>query len=208
MKDKLHRFVRDNREAFEAHEPSEGFWERLEAKLPEPTPTATVQESEKTAIVHEDFQNNGSFVPSQFKILRNFNWRIAASIALIVSLGWVGYRVNRNYGITESPEVAFTNPSFAKQVSQYTQLIDNKRAELHTLTENNPELSKEFATELQQLEQTYQNLKADLPQNPNQEALIQAMIQNLQWQIDLLNQQLDIIQRIKNKSNHETNKLI
>jgi len=36
-----------------------------------------------------------------------------------------------------------------------------------------------------------------LPVNPNKEELLQAMIYNLQLQIDLLNQQLNIIQKIK-----------
>jgi hypothetical protein len=36
---------------------------------------------------------------------------------------------------------------------------------------------------------------------PNQEALLEAMVQNLQWQVDLLNQQLDILQRINKVKN-------
>lgn len=221
MKDKLQRFVRDNREAFDVHEPSDDLWSRLSEKLPKaeaitPTgenkiPEITAETASKDAalgkIVHEDFQNGGSYNPFFRKVSKNLNWRIAASIALIVGLGWVGYRINQNYGITEAPEVAMTDPGFAKQVSQYTQLIDNKRAELRQMTESDPALYKEFAVELDQLERSYQNLKADLPKNPNQETVIQAMIQNLQWQIDLLNQQLDIIQRIKNKNNHASNKL-
>lgn len=222
MKDKLQRFVRDNREAFDVHEPSDDLWSRLSEKLPkaeEITPAGehilpevpskeTSQETVLNQIVHEDFQNGGSYNPFFRKVSKNLNWRIAASIALVVGLGWVGYRVNQNYGVTEAPEVAFTNPGYAKQVTQYTQLIDNKRAELRQMTESDPALYKEFAVELDQLERSYQNLKADLPKNPNQETVIQAMIQNLQWQIDLLNQQLDIIQRIKNKNNHANDKLI
>lgn len=223
MKDKLQRFVRDNREAFDVHEPSDDLWSRLSEKLPKAEEIAPTSEhillkvpSKETSneaslnnqIVHEDFQNGGSYNPFFRKVSKNLNWRIAASIALVVGLGWVGYRVNQKYGVTEAPEVAFANPGYAKQVTQYTQLIDNKRAELRQMTESAPALYKEFAVELDQLERSYQNLKADLPKNPNQETVIQAMIQNLQWQIDLLNQQLDIIQRIKNKNNHANDKLI
>jgi hypothetical protein len=222
MKDKLQRFVRDNREAFDVHEPSDDLWNRLSEKLPkmeeksigadhsslEITAQAASQEAKLGQIVHEDYQNGGSYNPFFSKTWKNLNWRIAASIALVLGLGWFGYRVNQNYGITESPEVALTNPAFAKQVSQYTHLIDTKRAELRQMTESDPALYKEFAVELNQLERSYQNLKSDLPKNPNQEVVIQAMIQNLQWQIDLLNQQLDILQRIKNKNNHANHKLI
>ena len=81
-------------------------------------------------------------------------------------------------------------------------LIDDKRAELKQMTEDNPALYQEFATDLDRLEKSYKSLKADLPQNPNQEMLIQAMIQNLQLQINLLNEQLRVIQRIKQQT-HE-----
>ena len=219
MKDKLQRFVRDNREAFDVHEPSDDLWNRLSEKLPKASEIVTentdtpiaAQEAPKelkgSQIVHEDYQNGGSYNPFFSRVGKNLNWRIAASIALIVGLGWVGYRINQNYGITEAPEVALVDPNFARQVSQYTHLIDTKRTELRQMTESDPALYKEFAVELDQLERSYQNLKSDLPKNPNQEVVIQAMIQNLQWQIDLLNQQLDIIQRIKNKNNHANDKL-
>jgi hypothetical protein len=39
-------------------------------------------------------------------------------------------------------------------------------------------------------------LQKQLPKNPNHEQLLEAMIQNLQLQMKLLNQQLDIIKQI------------
>lgn len=237
MKDKLQRFVRDNREDFDTEEPSDALWLKLSQKLPEVAmdkhidhPTAA--ENTKEAIVHESFQNGRSYNPfflskpksgggtfkgttaqpkitenTQSNVSQQWSWRIAASITLLMALGWAGYRVYQNYGTTVSTEMALSNPVFAQQVNQYTQLIDTKRAELSQMTKSNPALYQEFAGELEQLEHSYQNLKIDLPKNPNQEIVIQAMIQNLQWQIDLLNKQLDIIQRIKNKNNHANDKI-
>jgi hypothetical protein len=40
-------------------------------------------------------------------------------------------------------------------------------------------------------------LRSTLNANPNTEQLLEAMISNLQMQIDLLNQQLSIIKKIK-----------
>jgi hypothetical protein len=40
-------------------------------------------------------------------------------------------------------------------------------------------------------------LRSTLNANPNTEQLLQAMISNLQMQIELLNQQLTIIQKVK-----------
>jgi hypothetical protein len=198
MKDNLKRFVRDNREEFDTHEPKDDLWEKICAQLPE----SKLIEAQATQI--QVPPKTGRFPFSAFTQL---NWRVAASVALVIGLGWTAYTVNHQYALTEQPEVALNSPSYARQVSQYTELVENKRAELRDMTESDPALYKEFAVELDQLERSYQNLKADLPKNPNQEVVIQAMIQNLEWQIDLLNQQLNVLQRIKqSKNNHEKDK--
>ena len=202
MKDKLQRFIRDNREAFDDTEPSDEIWHKISERLPQVVLVGdenAANEAPKTAIVHEEFQNGGNY--TVFKWLGN--WRVAAAVVLAVGVGWYANHLNQKYSLMEQPSMALNSPNFAKQVSQYTQLIETKRAELRTMTDTNPDLYREFAVELNQLEFSYQNLKSDLPQNPNQETVIQAMIQNLQWQIDLLNQQLSIIQRIKSKNNNE-----
>lgn len=131
------------------------------------------------------------------------NWRVAASIAVVLLAGCLLY-MNQQYGVTGQPEVLAAAPTYAKEVVQYTRLIDTKRAELKQMTEGNPILYKEFATDLDRLEHSYRTLKADLPKNPNQEVLIQAMIQNLQLQINLLNEQLRVIERIKQQTHENT----
>ena len=201
MKDKLKRFVRDNREAFDGVEPSDELWNKISERLPEPI--FHIGESEVKQVIHKDFQNGGqlSKINNIFSVLRN--WKIAAAIILGLGLSFMVYQLDNKYQLTEQPEIVMTSPALAKQVSQYTQLVDDKRVELQNLTKSDPELYKQFAKELDQLELSYQNLKADLPENPNQETLIEAMIQNLQLQIDILNQQLQIIQKIKQSKNNE-----
>ncbi len=125
---------------------------------------------------------------------------MAASVALLVLAGSFLY-VNYQYGVAHQPEVVAASPTYAKEVVQYTRQIDDKRAELKQMTEDNPALYREFATDLDRLENSYQSLKADLPQNPNQDVLIKAMIQNLHYQINLLNEQLRVIQRINRQTN-------
>ena len=99
-------------------------------------------------------------------------------------------------------------PTYAKEFVQYARLVDAKQAELKAMTTSNPALYEAFATDLERLERSYQMLKADLPENPNQETLVQAMIQNLQFQINLLNEQLRVIQRMKKQKNNINEHLI
>ena len=185
MKDKLERFVRDNQEDFDAFEPRADLWKELEKGL--------------------GHKSRPLWLGSPLS--RRTVWQIAASIALVIGLGGGFWYFSHQYGATTPTDVVAANPIYARTVTQYTQLIDDKRAELKTLTESNPALYNEFAADLNRLERSYQNLKQELPKNPNQEVLIQAMVQNLQTQIDLLNQQLIIIQRIK-QQNNESHKVL
>lgn len=192
-KDNLERFVRDNREAFDDKEPPIDLWHKLEMGLDKQNPAAAAPSPFQQ--IHKPTSGNRQIGwPS-------LDWRVAASIAVLLLAGSFLY-MNQQYGVTHQPEIVAASPTYAKEVVQYTRLIDDKRAELKQMTEDNPSLYKEFATDLNRLENSYQSLKADLPRNPNQELLIQAMIQNLQLQINLLNEQLRVIQRIKQQT-HE-----
>jgi hypothetical protein len=194
-KDNLERFVRDNREAFDDKEPTSDLWLKIEAGLDKQMP----DRGNPFRAVH---RNSG--LPGGQQIgWPSLNWRVAASIAVLLLAGCF-YYVNHQYGVAQQPLLVAASPVYAKEVVQYTRLIDDKRAELKQMTENNPDLYQEFSADLDRLEKSYRSLKADFPKNPNQEVLIQAMIQNLQFQINLLNEQLRVIQRIKQQIN-ETN---
>jgi hypothetical protein len=194
-KDNLERFVRDNREAFDAHEPPDALWARLDEKLgPAPASSESpFREVHRTPTAADQRPIRSSWFRT--------NWQVAASIAVLLLAGAFLY-VNQRYGVSQQPELAVSSPAYAKEVVYYTQLIDEKRTELKQLSETNPALYEEFSTDLTRLERNYQTLKAELPQNPNQETLIQAMIQNLQLQINLLNEQLRVIQCIKQQTAH------
>jgi chromosome segregation ATPase len=89
------------------------------------------------------------------------------------------------------------DPQYGKLVSQFTTVIEAKQMELRKLEKDDPELYKKFAGDIQKLDSAYHSLRNTLNANPNTEQLLQAMISNLQMQIDLLNQQLTIIQKVK-----------
>lgn len=186
-KNTLERFIRDNRDELDAFEPPRDLWAKLEARLPADTAVPTRQ-----------------VVPLWKRPL----WRAAASILLIFGLGLTGYRY---LGPTTpgDPALARINPESARMAVQYVSLIDTKRQELRQLEQDNPALYREFSTEIEQLNQDYQSLRSELPRTPNQEELVRAMIQNLEMQVNILNRQLRVIQKIKQaKESHETNPVV
>ncbi len=181
----IEKYIRANREEFDSYEPSEDFWARLENKL--------------------DNQPKKSRIVSLFSRLGGL--KIAASILIMITIGYVAYRNHAFEIIGEHPSEFAISPSHAKQLASYTSLIDEKRDELQQLINDDPQVSKQFEVELKDLNENYQRLRAELPKNPNQEDVLKAMIENLQWQTDLLNQQLNILQKIKDIKNEKAIKL-
>ncbi|MCO4293390.1 hypothetical protein NF867_10985 [Solitalea sp. MAHUQ-68] len=177
MKNRLEKFVEEHRDEFDVYEPSAEVWRSIEKTMRKE--------------------------PKVFKL--NFNWRIAAAIALIIGFGVTVFRVvNRPPQPEDS--LARINPEYAQTAYHMAALIDIKRDELKRIQKEQPELYKEFSGDLERLDKNYQSMKVQLSGAANQEKLVEAMIQNLQLQIDLLNQQLTIIQRINSKNNQYENK--
>lgn len=206
----LERFVRDNREDFDSHDPSPDLWAKIADKLP--ADTTNLADGQPGTLVQPQ-----PFIPTvaEETVIRPLNghtlrgrngsawrgWAIAASVAVLLLAGGFWW-LNHRYGLAEQPDVVAVSPTHANQFVQYARMIDTKRSELRQMTTSNPALYSQFAADLDRLESSYQNLRAELPQNPNQEVLIQAMIQNLELQISLLNEQLRVIQRMKQQT-HE-----
>ncbi|WP_373511444.1 hypothetical protein [Persicitalea sp.] len=193
-KDRLERFVRDNREDFDRLEPDDSLWRRIDLQLGDTEPEVVAA----PAKTPPRFRNWGRAY---------FDWRVAAGLLLALCVSYLVY-LNKEYGVTRDPQVALNVPTYAREFAQYNDAIEQKRRELIKLTTDNPDLYGEFSTDLDRLEKSYGNLRSELNKAPNQEALVQAMIQNLQWQIDLLNQQLTILQRIKQANERHENKAI
>lgn len=201
MNNRLEQFIRSNRDAFDSDEPGKQVWEKVQGRL---KPGAS-----KAKLVS----------------MQRLRWLAAAAIVLMLGAATFLYLNKR----TTSPEVATTNPTtdtnqnaatdiigeinpaYAKEVYHFTQLIELKQSELKKIAKEEPELYRKFISDINKLDSSYTSLKNELPANPNREQLLEAMIENLQLQTDLLNQQLQIIQQIrksKNKNNESNNKSI
>lgn len=175
-KDRLRQFVKDHRDEFDAHQPPEKVWKGIEAKLP----------------------SGKGHSKRRWPL-----YSIAAAVSLILLAGIWWFRPSAEQ---EKDNLLTISPRAAEQQVQYISLIESKRDELKAIQREDPELYQEFASEIAKLDQDYNKLKAELDETPNQERIVEAMIHNLQAQINLLNQQLSIIRRLdelKKETNHE-----
>ncbi|PQA58305.1 hypothetical protein [Siphonobacter curvatus] len=197
-KDRIERFIRDNREEFDAFEPPLGLWADIERRLPEAI-IPDAEEKETKVIPLGNTAGNRSWM--HFFVEKS--WRMAAGVVLLLGLGFVAGQYFMKPRYTD-PIIAQVSPEEGKMAFRYASLIETKRSEIKAIETSNPQLYREFASEIEQLDKDYQNLRSELPQTPNQTELVEAMIQNLQLQLDILNRQLQIINRISKPSHEKT----
>ena len=186
---KLEKFIGDNRKEFDDEVPSANVWQNIADGLAEKQ-------------------------QKKFILTPLYKWSIAASI--LVTAGLTIFLMLNNKKPTgnfiasvktDSAANANNAPENTPEVNEFAKLVLLKQEELKALAPEQPELYKKFTTDINQLDSSYKSLKSKLSATPNREMLIEAMIQNLQLQLNVLNQQLNIINQIKQskKSNHEKN---
>lgn len=190
MSSRLEQFMRDHRDEFDTDEPAPQVWKKLEQELV-PVP-----------------EKKGKLLT--MTIVR---WSAAAAILVLAGLGVFhlfnpggststdGPKVVKEEGTTRQDQgdelLKDIDPTYAKEVYHFTQLIELKQSELKQIEKDNPALYQQFLGDITKLDSSYKALKNELPKNANREQLLEAMIQNLRLQTELLNQQLQIIQQIK-----------
>jgi len=93
-----------------------------------------------------------------------------------------------------------------EEMYHYARLVEIKHKQLKTIEKDEPLLYRQFASDVNKLDSVYHSLQDQLPKNPNREQLLEAMLQNLQLQMGLLNHQLDIIKQINHSKKTEYEK--
>ena len=177
-KKKLEQFIQNHHQEFDMHEVPAGLWDKIDKSLGEEIePDEIIIKFKKSSI-------------SRLKI-----WAMAASLVLLI--GYVSVFYLNNKSDSTEQIVANVAPQYGDKMVQYTSLIESKREEIKQIETHDPVMYKEFATEIEKLNTDYQNLQTELSQTPNQEDLVKAMVQNLQVQLDILNRQLQIIEKVK-----------
>ena len=87
--------------------------------------------------------------------------------------------------------------AFAQTQKHFATLIAYKEKEIKNLSKADTNVYKSFAADMEGLNNSYKQLSTQLPTTNNKSALINAMIYNLQIQINLLNKQLIILNNIE-----------
>jgi hypothetical protein len=182
MSKRLEDFIKINKEEFDDLEPSADLWSKIEKHLPTEGSAMNKREAKTFSL--------------------NFVLKVAASVIVVMGIIFGLYLRHER---SERVNYASINPVYAKQRIQYTSMVQSKRKELKSIAKSDPELYKEFSAEIAQMDSTYKRLNHDLVNSPNQERVLRAMIRNLQIQTEVLNQQLEVIEQLKQTKQEQTN---
>jgi len=217
MSSHLEQFIKDHRDEFDSEEPSRKVWDDVRQQLepgakPE-TPVVRINFFRWSAAAAVILLLGSSI----WYFNRNNGNNIPRSVAV------TGKPVVDSPGIIKSPVATTidtqatqlarenTRPkiepkkqedskddlsSYNQEMYHYAKLIEIKHNELKKIEKDEPLLYKKFSGDVYKLDSVYHSLQKQLPKNSNREQLLEAMIQNLQLQIGLLNHQLNIIKQI------------
>ncbi|HVZ25621.1 MAG TPA: hypothetical protein VG842_06190, partial [Sediminibacterium sp.] len=186
MSQHLENFIRKHREAFDTAEVPEVIWKNLEQAAPG---------KEKHI----------------FRLLTRM--QAAAILLVLVNVVIIGL-LYRNHAVTGPgrgshavPEqVAEESPITEQTLDAMSKLVEMKQARLKEIEKSHPHLYKTFSEALEELNTTYRKLEKEYPTSANADDILEAMIQNLRLQQELLNQQLSIFQSLKKQHNESPDK--
>ena len=177
MSDRLERFIKENKKQFDEFEAPSLLWDKIDAGLNAQEKKVAEQAKMRTI----------------YKVLK-----VAAVFVMVISAGYllVAYQEN------EATKMSNINPDYAKKEIRFTSLIELKQEEIKDFAKQEPKLYKAFVNEQNKLEIEHKDLKQQLLNTPNQDRVVKAMIRNLQAQISLLNQQINVMEEVKQLKNN------
>lgn len=191
MKERLDQFINSNRSAFDDEPPPPHIWEQLNKNLSSEKPTA--------------------------KIIRWQGRKVWAAAIVIAIMGTVTFLIVENkqlkndlmasqQRLEKQQRQDYISADYNKAIDQFTQIVASKQNELSIIRAEYPSLYNSFTSDINDLNEEYIRLKEELKTVPEQDEVLDAMIQNLQLQAELLNEQLLIIQQLKSSKKNTNEK--
>jgi hypothetical protein len=190
-RDNIEEIILNNLKDLNDHEPMDGHFERFQAKL--------------------NKQNKRKLIT--FSLI----WKVAAAVVFVLlavnqaNIYFSPEKQNENLAIN-NPEfsLASVSPEYKEVEFYYTNAISvglNQWENLKTdgfISETEQDLMN---TELTEFEERFKNLQTDLAANPNDERVINAMLEYYQAKLEIINMIVNKLQEVKQQKNrsHENN---
>lgn len=169
--------IRGNKDFFDNAEPTEGHMERFSIMLQSRFGTSA---------------RKISIVPY---LLR------AAVVTLLVTLSslWVWdnfIRSDKNAGMT----LGDVSPQYREVENYYIHQVNQMEGELLDASKFSPEQKQMLETEMKSMDSVYVNLQKELKANPNDQRIINAMIEHYQTKVDVMNFIIDQLRNVNSEN--------
>jgi hypothetical protein len=177
--DRLEEHIRRNREDLDRYKPSSDTWKSINKRL-----------------------NNGKS--------KNSHWiSIAAMVIVIIGSAVIFYkspnRISRTSITTYNEVNKQLNPELKEAEIYYNNLVNSLYKEATPLLTANPEMKKELAHDISQLDSICLDIRKDLKDNVANQEVVEALIQNYRVKIRLLEEMLIILKEDKDNLEKEKN---
>lgn len=227
-KDKLEQFIADNKDLFNYHAPSEALKQRIQKELsskkdqPKNVPvkrTWLYKYSAAAAVVAVALllvfyyaRNKHEQPDYQPPVAQTNGLPVTDSSedkngqSLTIPMDTQSREENQEMVTGKEQEKnqdVFPAEVDNEEMYHYTRLIEIKQQQMKALRQTAPELYREFARDMEILENSYKELKEQLQLGGDKEQLMEAMIDNLKMQAALLSRQLEIYKESRMKKQSE-----
>ena len=174
MKSNLEHIIAENREFFNNAEPKKGHFDRFEAKL------------------DKEFGRKKKF---NLKIV----WQVAAAVAftfLAINQALLLFTPKEQ----EKLPLASVSPEYGEIETYYVSAINTSLTNWNTFQKEGILTAEEkllFAEEMKEFDTTFKNLQEELKANPNDERVINAMIEFYQSKLNVITIIIDNMKKVK-----------
>lgn len=174
--------IRENRDFFDSKEPSMGHFEKFQARLAAQT---TLRVNRPVSVLPY--------------LLR------AAAVAILVTLSSLWTWDNLLSPDSKRMTLGDVSPEYQEVERYYVSQVNMMENEIMTLNiiNEDPQQKEMLTQELENMDAMYDELQRDLKANPNDERVINAMIEHYQKKIEVMNYILTQLQEVR--SNNQTN---
>jgi|GEM_PF-666867 len=198
--DNLDDFIKNNKEAFSDKNPPEKLWDDISSDLDQHVFKVYTSDKKK----------------KQKQVPISYLWRMAAAfIILIIATLWIQFKlINPNesqVGLSETeqkPSLENIDPELLEAELYYEQVINMKKNEVAQYDLVSYGLQDDFKYDIELLDSAYSEIKQEMLEGKSNDMLVNAMINNLQQRMGILNRQLEILRSLQNKDIQNGSRII
>jgi hypothetical protein len=182
-KDKLEKFIIENREEFDVYEPNTELWDRIHKPSPK-----VIRLNWKTIMI-----------------------RVAAVVVIFIASYFFHDMMQKNGEDIAGNDQQMENEDQSGEVKVlmeaemfYTSQINTAKEEIILLSGNDKDLMEDVNLDMVELDNVFEELKNDLKDNSDNEEVIEAMIQNYRIKLEVLDEILLQLKKSKNSENKKS----